>query len=190
MQKLDSVKKHLRQGQVYRRADFMQWSRAVDRHLKELTDDGTLIKVSGGLYLCPKQTIFGSAPADDTLLVRTFLKDDRFLLTSPNHYNALGVGTTQLYNESVVYNHKRHGRLRLNGRVFHFRIKPHFPKSLSTEFLLVDLVNNVKNLAEDTNQVLEKVKRKALSLDKGSLSRFVRHYGGVRTKKFFAEVFN
>ena len=54
MQKLDSVKKRLRPGHVYRRADFVRWSKAVDRHLKELTDDGTLIKISGGLYLCPK----------------------------------------------------------------------------------------------------------------------------------------
>ncbi len=31
------------------------------------------------------------------------------LLASPNAYNSLGVGTTQLYDKTVVYNHKRHG---------------------------------------------------------------------------------
>jgi hypothetical protein len=37
----------------------------------------------------------------------------RFLLTSPNAYNTLGVGTTQLYDKTVVYNHKRHGHFML-----------------------------------------------------------------------------
>lgn len=41
--------------------------------------------------------------------MRNRLKDARFLLTSPNAYNGLGVGTTQLYARAVVYNHKGHG---------------------------------------------------------------------------------
>jgi len=125
MSKLDNLKTHLRRGQVYRRADLERWSSAVDRHLKELLEDGTLLKLSGGLYHHPKETDFGTVPPTDEVLVKAFLKDNRFLLTSPNAYNALGVGTTQLYNETVVYNHKRHGRFELGGRVFDFRRKPH-----------------------------------------------------------------
>jgi hypothetical protein len=48
-------------------------------------------------------------------LVASFLRDDRFLLVSPNAYNILGVGTTQLHNTPVVYNHQRHGRFNLGG---------------------------------------------------------------------------
>lgn len=59
-----------------------------------------------------------------------FLKDDRFLLTSPNAYNALGLGTTQLYNRRVVYNHKRHGKFVRGGRTYDFRVKPHFPRQV------------------------------------------------------------
>ncbi|RYG31935.1 hypothetical protein EON81_21775, partial [bacterium] len=40
-------------------------------------------------------------------------QDNRFLVTSPNAYNTLGVGTTQLYNKKTVYNHKRHGNFTL-----------------------------------------------------------------------------
>ena len=109
MTKLDELKGHLRPGQVYRRADLARWSNSVDRHLKQLVDDGTLKKLAGGLYAYPKQTVFGKAPVDDTELVKTFLKGDRFLLASPNIYNSLGVGTTQLYDKTVVYNRKRHG---------------------------------------------------------------------------------
>ena len=185
MSKLTELKRHLRPGQVYRRADLAQWSNAVDRHVKQLVDDGTLTKLSGGLYHYPKQTSFGAAPADDEKLVKAFLQDHRFLLTSPNAYNALGVGTTQLYNETVVYNHKRHGRFKLGGRVFDFRVKPHFPRSLSEEFLLVDLVGNLDRLAEDKSSTLEGVRKKVRMADQKALGRAIRDFGSAKAKKFF-----
>src|SRR5580698_10629757 len=126
MTKALELKKHLQPGRVYRRQDLMRWSNAVDRHLKQLVEDGTLTKLRGGLYLYPKETVFGKAPAEDEKLVGTFLKDNRFLLASPNAYNVLGVGTTQLYDKTVVYNHKRHGAFALGGRKFTFRAKPSF----------------------------------------------------------------
>src|ERR1700730_18470868 len=95
--KLEQFKQHLRPGRVYRRQELAQWSKTVDRHLKQLVEDGTLTKLAGGLYAYPKQTVFGKAPADDAKLVGTFLKDDRFLLAPPSAYNSLRVGTTQLY---------------------------------------------------------------------------------------------
>jgi hypothetical protein len=183
--KLNEVKKHLRSGQVYRRSDLLKWSNAIDRHLKQLVEEGTLTKLSQGLYLCPKKTTFGNAPADDRKLIAAFLKDRRFLLTSPNAYNALGLGITQLYNETVVYNHKRHGRFKLGGRFFDFRVKPHFPKTLSREYLLTDLVNNLDRLAEDTDKLLQSVRQKAVTMNMRILTRMVRQYGNVRTRKFF-----
>ena len=188
MTKLEAFKKHLRPGQVYRREDLARWSNAVDRHLRRLLDDGTLRKLAGGLYAYPKETVFGKAPAEDDKLVRTFLKDRRFLLASPNAYNSLGVGTTQLYDKTVVYNHKRHGNFSLGGRVFDFRVKPAFPRTLSPEFLLVDLVNNVDRLAESRNEVLARVKERAPSYDVPRLQRAARDYGNVGTRKFFADV--
>ena len=120
-------------------------------------------------------------------MVGTFLKDHRFLLASPNAYNSLGVGTTQLYDKTVVYNHKRHGLFSLGGRTFDFRVKPAFPKTLNREFLLIDLVNNVDRLAESKNEVLARVKELATSYDVPRLQRAARDYGNVRTKKFFSE---
>ena len=186
MSQLDKLKRHLRPGQVYRRADLAPWSNAVDRHLSQLVKDGTLSKVAGGLYYCPKRTTFGVVPAEDKKLIEAFLKDHRFLLTSPSAYNALGVGATQLYNETLVYNHKRHGRYKLGNRTFDFRVKPHFPKTLSEEFLLVDLINNLDRLAEDRASLLEGVRKKAQSADQKALSRTVRDYGGLKARKFFA----
>ena len=185
MTKLQELKKHLRPGQVYRREDLARWSNAADRHLKQLVEEGTLTKLAGGLYAYPKETAFGKAPAEDDKLVGTFLKDDRFLLASPNAYNSLSVGTTQLYDKTVVYNHKRHGNFVLGGRKFDFRVKPSFPKRLSQEFLLVDLVNNLDRLAESRNEVLARVKERAASYDVSRLQRAAHDYGNVRTRKFF-----
>jgi hypothetical protein len=186
MTKLDQLKRHLKPGAVYRREDLARYSNAIDRHLKQLVESNVLTKLRGGLYAYPKETAFGPAPASDDTLVEAFLKDKRFLLASPNAYNSLGVGTTQLYDQTVVYNGKRHGAFQLGGRKFTFRMKPHFPKSLNREFLLVDLVNNLDQLAEAKSEVLDRVKERASAFDGRRLRRAVRDYGNVRTRKFFA----
>jgi Family of unknown function (DUF6088) len=188
MSALNGLKRHLKPGQVYRRADLAQWSNAVDRHLRLLVKDGTLQKVSQGVYAYPKKTSFGKAAPEDYKLVEAFLKSDDFLLFSLNTYNALGVGTTQLYNEQVVYNRKRHGKFKLGNRTFSFQMKPYFPKEVSKEFLLVDLVNNVNKLAEEQNSVLERVGDVVADMDASSLKRDVQRYGGVRAKKLFASL--
>ena len=75
----------------------------------------------------------------------------------------------------------------LGGRVFDFRVKPSFPRRLSKEFLLVDLVNNLDRLAESREEVLARVKERAASFSRPRLQRAARDYGKVRTKKFFSE---
>jgi len=180
---LEEVKKHLRSGQVYRRADLTKWSRSVDRHLSKLVEDNTLVKLRQGVYLRPKKSRFGNVPASSEKLVQAFLKDDDFLLTSPNDYNALGVGTTQLYNFQVVYNHKRHGRFKLGGQNFDFRIRPRYPKKVTREFLLVDMLNNLENLAEDRKGVLQLVKMKLHEMDSKRLRSTVKRFAKLSAKK-------
>ncbi|MDG1827205.1 MAG: hypothetical protein P8H62_13170 [Henriciella sp.] len=158
-------------------------SNAVDRHLRQLLDEGRLVKAAPGLYMVPRKTRFGDAPADATKLVAGFLKDDRFLMVSPNDYNGLGVGTTQLYNEMVVYNGKRHGQFELGGRPFDFRRKPFFPSEVSAEFLLVDLLNNVTRLAEDQEAVMARARNRAREMDPSALKSAVEKFGGVRAKR-------
>lgn len=188
MKKIENLHKNLKRGNVYRRADLARFSSAVDRHLAEMVGDGTLQKLSQGLYYFPKQSAFGPVPPDEATLVKSFLKDDEFLITSPNAYNSLGVGTTQLYNKRVVYNHKRHGEFDLGGTRFSFVAKPRFPKKATLEFLLVDLVNNIASLAEDPEAVLQQVQRKAGSMDPVKLRQAVKSYGGVKARKVFAPV--
>lgn len=188
MNKLQELKKHLKRGKVYRRADLSKWSTSVDRHLDELVKEGTLQKLSQGLYFYPEVTVFGAAPPEEEVLVRSFLKDSRFLLTSFNAYNALGVGTTQLYNQKTVYNHKRHGDFNLGGKTFSFRVKPHFPNKVTQEFLLVDLLNNLDQLAEDPNEVVSKVRSRAKSMDPKKLKKSLQEYGTIKAKKLLEPI--
>jgi len=186
MNRLEELKKHLKRGQVYRRDDLTKWSKSVDRHLDALVEEDTLQKLSQGLYYYPKLSAFGKTPPEEEVLIRSFLKDDRFLLTSPSSYNSLGVGTTQLYNERTVYNHKRHGEFKLGNRKFSFRMKPHFPSKITKEFLLVDLLNNLESLAEDPAAVLKNVALKVRTMDTKKLKRDVSKYGNAKTKKILA----
>ncbi len=190
MKKLRELKRHLKQGGVYRRADLVQWTSAVDRHLAMLLKEGFLEKLSTGLYYVPKETVFGSAPPDEVALVRAFLKEDDFLLTTPNAYNSLGVGTTQLYNRRVVYNHKRHGEFNLGGRSYFFHAKHRFPRKATQEFLLVDLVNNLDTLAEDKEELLNNVLKKAMTMNSKQLKQAISAYGNMKTKSLLSPVFN
>jgi hypothetical protein len=185
MKQVDALKRKLKPGEVYRRAELEQWSTAIDRHLQELVKAGTLEKLANGLYYVPKQSTFGKAPAEDHELVSAFLKDSRFVIVSPNDYNSLGVGTTQLYNTRRVYNYKRHGDFKLGNRAFHFVRKPYVPEKVTKEFLLVDLLNNLKELAEYETAVVENVKEKAKTMNKARLKYLADHFGTVKTRKLF-----
>jgi hypothetical protein len=177
----------LKAGHVYRREDLARLSNAVDRHLRELVSMGKLQKLAQGLYHAPKQSNFGPLPPADDQVVKGFLRDKEFLVFSPSSYNAVGLGTTQLYNRTLVYNHKRHGVFRLGNRQFDFRVKPRFPKKLSREFLYVDLLNNLEELAEDRDVVLSQARSKLGSFDIDRLQEAVENYGNMTTRKRFRE---
>ena len=187
---LDQVSKMLHAGKVYRREDLARVSNAVDRHIRQLVSGGFLKRLAQGLYYAPKKSVFGALPPDDQELVATFLRDKDFLVFSPSSYNALGLGTSQLYNKTLVYNHKRHGLFSFGNRQFDFRVKPRFPKQLTPEFLLVDVINNLDELAEDKNRVLGMVERKLPAFDQARLKRAVSNFGSVATQKRFMRWLN
>jgi hypothetical protein len=69
---------------------------------------------------------------------------------------------------------------------YSFRVKPHFPKKATPEFLLVDLVNNLDTLAEDPNELLKNISQKVRTMDTKKLERSVHEYGNARAKRIFA----
>lgn len=178
-------------GHVYRREMLLSHSKALDRDLDTLVKKGVLRKLAGGLYYKPGLSEFGALPPNDNNLVSSFLKDNKFLLYSWNQYNSLGVGLTQLYNRVVVLNHKRHGILKLGNKEFDFRrSNKGFPRKMTAEFLLVDLLNNLNQLAEDTSMVKKNIYDRLNSFDKKKLLRLAKTYGKISTKKFFEDCLN
>ncbi|RZU47136.1 hypothetical protein EV700_1528 [Fluviicoccus keumensis] len=187
---VDQVARMLHAGKVYRREDLARVSKAVDRHMGELVAVGALKRLAQGLYYAPKRSVFGVLPPDDHELVAAFLRDEDFLVFSPSMYNTLGLGTSQLYNKTLVYNHKRHGRFTFGNRQFDFRVKPRFPRRLTPEFLFVDALNNLDELAEDKHQVLQMAERKLSTFDPTELRRAVLDYASVATQKRFKRWLN
>jgi hypothetical protein len=180
---MNNLNQHIKNGEVYRRSDLEYYSNSIDRHLAELTAEGLLIKVSQGLYYAPRKSKFGIVPPDDNSLIERFLKDDDFLLVSPNSYNGLGFGLTQLYNITWVYNHKRKGKFELNGKLFEFTLKTSFPKIVTKEFLLVDLLNHLEFVAEEQAVVINKLPSNLRDFNLNELMKITQQYGSGKTKR-------
>lgn len=185
-QKHMTLLSHLVRGRVYRRDEMALYSHAIDRTLKKLELEGTLKKVGPGLYYYPKNSQFGPLPPNEHELLSKFLKSQDLLLLSNNWYNSLELGLTQLSTKTRVYNTKRYATLSLAGRQYYF-IRPNngFPKKLSREFLLVDLMNNLDQVGEDVSQLTDKVTKKIDNFDKEQLSKLSEKYGKIKTRKFF-----
>jgi hypothetical protein len=182
------LRQYIKPGEVYRRSDLEYYSTAVDRNLSRLTKDGTLRKLGKGLYYAPKKSKFGMVPPNDHDLVERFLKDSSFLLVSPNAYNSLGLGLTQLYNTTWVYNHKRHGEFFLNGKNLLFKLKSAFPVTISKEYLVIDLINNLEELAEDQEQIVKNFQKNVNRFEASELVKVAQQYGSGRTKKLVKSV--
>lgn len=182
---------HVRAGKVYRREDLAPYSTSVDRELQQLVAQGTLHKLAQGLYYKPKKTVFGEAPPDESELLRVFLKDKNFLCFNPSVYNSLRLGTTQLYNKTVVYNHKRHGLFELDQRRYDFRVKPRFPRSsqVTPEYLLVDMLNNLDDLSEDREHILTAAHHKLAEFHQQKLQNSLEQYGSAATKRLMKHWF-
>ena len=177
--------RHVRAGKVYRREDLVAYSTNVNRELQQLVAQGLLQKLAQGMYYKPKKNVFGEVPPNESDLLAVFLKDKNFLSFNPSVYNSLRLGTTQLYNKNIVYNHKRHGMFKLDQREYDFRLKHNFPKpsQVTTEYLLVDMLNNLSDLAEDEDEVLERAKKKLTQFDAKKLNKALVDFGSIATKR-------
>lgn len=180
---MEALRNHIKPGRVYRRSDLKFFSSAIDRHISQLRKAGALKRLGQGLYYVPKKSKFGLVPPDDRELVKRFLMDESFLVLSPNAYNSLGLGATQLYNTTWVYNHKRRGEFKFNGKSFVFKTKSAFPKNLSKEYLAVDFLNNLKELAEDPEKLVTTFLRRLKDFNSKKLMVATQLYGSGFTKK-------
>ena len=186
----NKLKSAFKSGVVYRREDLVSLSTNVDRYLARLVQDGTLKRLNRGLYACPLKTAFGEAPPDESSLLRSFLRDDHFVVYSPNSFNGLGLGMTQLYNQRLVFNRKRHGAHTVGGRSYLFFRWREAPKELTQEFLLVALLNQLTELAEDGKAVLSRLSTRLAQFDLRRVKYAAKHYGTYSTQLKLRKLLN
>ena len=189
MKSAEKLINSMQPGRVYRRQDLEAYSTAVDRDLNTLVENGEVKKLAGGLYFCPHKNAFGFTPPEERELVQAFLKSDDFLLTSYNYFNQFGLGLTQVYSTTLVYNHKRTGEYLLGGKRFRFRLVPAYPAKLSREFLLVDLLNNLRRLPDNTAGVLQNLKYRLMEFDRTALAACFKLYGSPGAKNIYRELY-
>ena len=130
-------------------------------------------------------------PPDDRELVRAFLKTDDFRLTSYNDFNSLGLGLTQVYTVYVVYNHKRTGTFTLGGKEFQFRFVPAYPTGevVEPEYLLVDMLNNLRRLPDNVELVLRNLKSGVKHFDRTKVFDCLERYGNPAAKRLLREAY-
>lgn len=145
-------------GRVYRTRELREFSANPSRWAKRLVEQGVLRQPHHGLFYLPRVGRFGPAPPSDEELLRAFLGTDAFLITGPYVWNALGLGTTQLFAVTLVYNGERTGEVELDGRRYWFR-RVRFPKDPPPEWYVVDLLQNERWMAEDTSRLDEHLLR-------------------------------
>jgi hypothetical protein len=172
----------LEPGRVYRTRDLAPWSKNAPRLAKRLEREGVLVRLQNGLFLHPRTGKFGPVPPTDDELLRRFLDDTPFLVTGPEHWNALGLGTTAMFAYPLVYNQKRSGMFTLAARVFDLRRVP-FPEHPPKEWYVVDLLENAER-AGASRAELERALTTALqrgTFNPRRLQRMAEEFGRKRT---------
>jgi hypothetical protein len=135
------VQPELEAGRAYRTRDLARWGKNPARLAQRLVREGKLREAAQGLYYTPIASKFGPAPVPDSVLLRAFLEGEPFLISGPQRWNALGLGSTAMFAATLVYNTQRTGEFALDGRRFLLR-RVYFPKQPSPEWFVVDLLRH------------------------------------------------
>ena len=167
---------------AYRTRELSRWGANAPRLAKRLVRDGQLVRLAHRLFAHPEQGRFGAVPPTDEELVRAFLNDTPFAFTGPDRWNALGLGTTALSTERLVYNLKRTGTFSLGGRRFRLR-RVAFPKTPPPERFVVDLFEHAEQAAASRGDLATALERalRADRFDRLPLREMAARYGTKRT---------
>lgn len=131
----------LEPGRAYRTKELRRWSANPTRLARRLVREGRLREAAHGLFYAPVESRFGPAPARDEEILRAFFDDDRFVITGPPRWNALGLGSTAMFAATLVYNTRRTGEFTFDGRRFLLR-RVLFPENPPLEWFVVDLLQH------------------------------------------------
>jgi hypothetical protein len=173
----------LRSGRVYRTRDLSAWSVNAPRLAQRLVREGELVPLAHGLFAHPRRGRFGALPPSDEELMRAFLDGAPFLFTGPEHWNALGLGTTATFAVQLVYNTKRSGEFELGGRRFLLR-RVAFPQNPRQEWFVVDLFQHAEQAAASRTDLAEALARAVRNgrFNSDRLTAMARAYGSKDTQ--------
>lgn len=131
----------LEPGRAYRTRELRSWSANPTRLARRLVRAGKLREAAHGLFYAPVESRFGKAPATEAEILRAFLRGERFVITGPPRWNALGLGSTSMFASTLAYNTKRSGEFTFDGRRFNLR-RVLFPDNPPPEWFVVDLLQH------------------------------------------------
>ena len=67
-------------------------------------------------------------------------------------------------------------------------MKSAFPVTISKEYLVIDLINNLGELAEDQEQIVKNFQKNVNRFEASELVKMAQQYGSGRTKKLVKSV--
>ncbi len=172
----------LEPGHVYRTRDLSQWTSNPARLARRLVERGQFTPLAQGLFVHPRQSRFGAVPPADEEVMRAFLNGP-FVLTGPERWNALGLGTSAAFAAQLVYNTKRSGEFTFGGRRFLLR-RVAFPEHPSPEWFVVDLFQHAEQAAADRDDLTTALASAVRSrrFDPELLRSMAREYGSLDTQ--------
>ena len=173
----------LEPGRVYRTRDLARWGTNASRLAGRLVQEGELVRLGQGLFAHPKRSRFGVVPPTDAEVMRGFLGDSPFVFTGPERWNALGLGTTEVFATPVVYNKKRSGTLRLGNRRYQLR-RVAFPTNPPPEWFVVDLFEHAEQAGVSRDDLGRALRSRVAdgTFDAGRLREMARTFGTKATQ--------
>ena len=172
-------------GQIYRAGEIEGLSKDSSRDLNDLLKAGLICRAGPGLYYKPRKLAGRAIPANTECILQKFLRSDQFLVRHISDFNKLGLGTTQHAAVTYVYNRKRSGAIELDGRKYMFVMRK-LPQAQTNEYLLVDMLNNLTSLGEDSRYFLQKLATTLpkMDLNMNKLLAIAEEYGKRWVKRY------
>lgn len=155
--------------------------------LNELAKKGMIHYYGSGFYFRPDYIGETVIPPALEVVIKKYLGTDKFIFRNISDFNSLGLGLTQVFVTTIVYNEKISGKRQVGRRTVEFK-KMKFPIVNHDEFLVIDFLNNIESTGENILNLLERFEsawtRRVWPLDYVLIYEYGELYGKKWVKEF------